>query len=102
MDLLLFSLSKKTSNKGKTMSTSIENRRNKEEAIPDNVDLLLNEKQKATIKELIALDWYIWFVRRPKFQPVIPVLFDTKSDKIAMIDEDGIILEEPIIRVRGK
>jgi len=83
------------------MTEVTKDKRYKSAPIPKNLDSLLNEKQKATIEELENMGWSLWFVRRPKFQPVIPVLHDTKHDAIALIDEDGIVLEESIIQVRS-
>ena len=83
------------------MTESTQDKRFKQAPIPKNLDSLLNEKQKASIDELENMGWRLWFVRRPKFQPVIPVLHDTKHDAIALIDERGNVLEESIIQVRS-
>ncbi len=82
------------------MSDFETNRRGSEEPIPGNLDSMLNDKQKATITELTNIGWELWFVRRPKFQPVIPVMLDKKNDSIAMVGEDGNVLEEFITQVR--
>lgn len=82
------------------MSEFAENRRDTEDPIPSNLDSLLNEAQQISITQLTNIGWHLWFVRRPKFQPVIPVMLDDKSDTIAIIDEDGSVLEESIIQIR--
>ena len=82
------------------MSDFETNRRGSEEPIPGKLDSMLNDKQKATITELTNIGWELWFVRRPKFQPVIPVMLDKKNDSIAMVGEDGNVLEEFITQVR--
>ena len=82
------------------MSDFDKDRRHKLGPIPSDIDALLNEKQKASIEQLKGIGWKLWFVRRPKFQPVIPVLSDNKNELIAMVDEDGTVLEEHILEVR--
>lgn len=82
------------------MSNLAEDRRNKQEPIPSNLDFLLNDKQKESIEELITIGWQLWFVRRPRFQPVTPVLVDRKYGTILMVDEDGSTHEESILMVR--
>lgn len=87
---------------GNAMTNSIEDRRNRQTPIPGDLKSLLSDEQQASIDELIEMGWKLWFVRRPKFQPVIPVLTDTKNAEIVMIDEDGSILEESIVKLRDQ
>ena len=82
------------------MTDSIEERRNKEAPIPSDLESLLSDKQKASIDELIDKGWKLWFVRRPKFQSIVPVLTDNKNEEIVMIGEDGRVFEESIVELR--
>ena len=64
-------------------------RRTKQEPIPGNLEKVLNKLQMTTLLQLEALGWRLWFVRRPLFQPVMPVLYDPSNNFTAIIEEDG-------------
>ena len=66
-------------------------RRAKQDPIPKNLDQILNNDQKTTIDDLEAFGWKLWFVRRPLFQPVVPVLVNAANDLIAIIGENGAV-----------
>ena len=64
-------------------------KRNKKKAIPNHLDHWLNKLQMTTLLQLETLGWKLWFVRRPRFQPVMPVLWDPTNSVTAVIEEDG-------------
>lgn len=70
------------------MSEQTERRKSKK-AIPDHLERWLNKLQMTTLLQLEALGWRVWFVRRPLFQPAMPVLCDPTDSFTAVIDEDG-------------
>ena len=70
-----------------------DDRRHKQDPIPKNLDQVLNRLQKVAINQLQFLGWRLWFVRRPLFQPVVPVLVNITNNLTAVIGEDGSIDE---------
>jgi hypothetical protein len=66
-----------------------EERRGKHNPIPDHLGSMLNKLQMSTLLELEALGWKLWFVRRPLFQPVMPVVCDPFNSFTAVLEEDG-------------
>ena len=70
------------------MSTRIE-KRNKKKPIPEDLGSVLNKLQMTTLLQLEALGWRLWFVRRPLFQTVMPVLCDPTKSFTAVIEENG-------------
>lgn len=71
------------------MSENIDRRGSKKSPIPENLEKVLNKLQMTTLLQLEALGWHLWFVRRPLFQPVMPVLYDPKFSHTAIIEENG-------------
>lgn len=45
--------------------------------------------------------WRLAFVRRPMFQPPIPVVFDADGTRFVVILEDGTLDEHPTLRLRN-
>ena len=70
------------------MSESNE-RRNRKKAIPGHLERVLNKFQMTTLLQLEALGWRLWFVRRPLFQTVMPVMCDPSGSITAVIEENG-------------
>jgi hypothetical protein len=64
-------------------------RRIKQEPIPNHLERFLNKLQMTALLQLEALGWQLWFVRRPLFQPVMPVLCDPSGSFTAILEEDG-------------
>lgn len=64
-------------------------KRNKKKPIPEHLENVLNKLQMTTLLQLEALGWRLWFVRRPLFQTVIPVLYDPTNSFTAVIEESG-------------
>ena len=75
-------------------------RRNGEEGAARLRDLL-NEDQRMTLVELEHFGWALKFVRRPLFQPSIPVVFDADRKRFAVLETDGSLNEQPGFDIRG-
>lgn len=60
----------------------------------------LNDDQLITLNELEKFGWELKFVRRPPFQPVVPVVFDGDRKQFAIIEPDGTLNENPAIPIR--
>lgn len=61
----------------------------------------LTPAQRTTLEALEIFRWHLAFVRRPLFQPPVPVLFDRGSTRHIVIREDGTLDEHPTLRLRG-
>lgn len=75
--------------------------RNKQDPIPDNLNQLLNGRQKAALKMIQALGWRLKFVRRPMFLEAQPVVHNAKLDQIGVLDPDGNIDLELGLNIRS-
>ncbi len=60
----------------------------------------LNEAQRQTMAELERFGWELKFIRRPIFQPSIPVLFDGDRKTFAILEPDGTLNEHPPFDIR--
>jgi hypothetical protein len=60
----------------------------------------LNEAQRDTLAELERYGWQLKFIRRPIFQPSIPVLFDGDRTSYAVLEADGTLNEHPPLDIR--
>ena len=58
----------------------------------------LNESQLETARGLERFGWDLRFVRKPPFQPALPVLFGDSS--FLCLHEDGTMEDEPPIALR--
>ena len=54
-----------------------------------------------TLVELEQFGWALKFVRRPLFQPSIPVVFDADRKRYAVLEVDGSLNEQPGFDIRG-
>jgi hypothetical protein len=61
---------------------------------------LLNEDQRMTLTELEQFGWSLKFVRRPLFQPSIPVVIDADRKRYAVLEADGSLNETPGFTIR--
>ena len=61
----------------------------------------LNDAQKETLAELERFGWQLKFVRRPMFQPSIPVVFDGDRKTYATLEPDGTLNEAPGFEIRS-
>ena len=60
----------------------------------------LNEAQRDTLAELERYGWQLKFVRRPLFQPSVPVVFDGDRKSFAILEPDGSLNEQPPFDIR--
>ncbi|HWS78629.1 MAG TPA: hypothetical protein VN205_09700 [Thermomonas sp.] len=60
----------------------------------------LNEAQRDTLAELERYGWQLKFIRRPIFQPSIPVVFDGDRKTYAVLEADGTLNEHPPFDIR--
>ena len=60
----------------------------------------LSEAQLDTLAELERYGWQLKFVRRPLFQPSIPVVFDGDRKHYAVLEPDGTLNEHPAFTIR--
>lgn len=60
----------------------------------------LNDAQLETLNELERFGWQLKFVRRPMFQPSIPVVFDGDRKHYAVLEPDGTLNEHPAFNIR--
>lgn len=61
----------------------------------------LNQAQLDTLNELERYGWQLRFVRRPLFQPSIPVVFDGDRENYAVLEADGTLNEHPPFDIRS-
>ncbi len=61
----------------------------------------LNEAQLETLADLERFGWQLKFVRRPIFEPSIPVVFDADRKTYAVLEADGSLIERPPFDIRG-
>lgn len=68
--------------------------------LPATLHRELNAMQAATLAELEHFGWELKFVRRPLFQPLVPVVFDPDRTHHAVLRADGTLDEHPLIAIR--
>ena len=61
---------------------------------------MLNEDQRMTLADLERFGWELKFVRRPMFQPSIPVVSDATRKTYAVLEADGTLNEQPGFDIR--
>lgn len=64
------------------------------------LERLLNTAQVETLRSLEQFGWELKFVRKPLFQPAVPVVFDGDRKNYAVIEEDGRLNENPAFKIR--
>lgn len=72
----------------------LEDKRKTQEPVPGNLEQVLNALQIATLNKIEDFGWHLWFVRRPLFQPVLPVVTDAGHTMTAVLEDDGSINKE--------
>lgn len=60
----------------------------------------LNPDQRETLDELEKFGWELRFVRHDPEQRPVPVIFDAKQEKFAVLDADGSLDEDAFINIR--
>ena len=68
---------------------------------PEQLREGLTAPQLVTLEALEIFRWRLAFVRRPLFQPPLPVLFDQDDTRHVVIREDGTLDEEPALKLRA-
>ena len=76
-------------------------RRNTDQDNRARLRALLNDEQRTTLAELERFGWELKFVRRPLFQPSIPVVFVADRKTCAVLEIDGKLNEHPGFDIRG-
>jgi hypothetical protein len=76
-------------------AVSWKEKRNDLVPVPDNVDDLLNEDQRHSLRQIEVFGWQLHFVRRPLFQEPVPVILSPEGDKYAILEPDGRINMTP-------
>ena len=76
--------------------------RRAQQAIEDAAKLRdgLTAPQLATLRSMEEFQWTLRFVRRPMFQAPVPVLFSRDGKRMAVLEADGSINENPGFKIR--
>lgn len=60
----------------------------------------LTAQQLRTLETMSHFGWKLCFVRRPMFQPPMPVAFDRSRERYVVVEADGSIDDTPDLRIR--
>jgi hypothetical protein len=60
----------------------------------------LTAQQLQTLDTMSHFGWTLCFVRRPMFQPPVPVAFDRNRERFVVVEADGSIDDTPELRIR--
>lgn len=77
-----------------------DDKRDKQPAIPDNLDELLNAEQKLALRQIESYGWHLEFVRRPLFQAVTAVVMGPGGTPVGVLELDGSVNKKPDIIIR--
>ncbi|MFL6592014.1 MAG: hypothetical protein ACJ8GK_04805 [Luteimonas sp.] len=80
--------------------TTVKDRRASVEETAARLRALLNDDQRMTLVELEQFGWTLKFVRRPMFEPSIPIVFDADRKRYAVLEADGTLNEQPGFNIR--
>jgi hypothetical protein len=83
------------------MNVQTKDRRERDDEVKAALRRLLNNEQRDTLDELERFGWELKFVRRPLFQPLIPVVFDGDRKRYAVLEPDGSLNEHPDFEIRS-
>jgi hypothetical protein len=64
------------------------------------LERLLNAAQIDTLRSLESFGWELKFVRKPLFQPAVPIVMDSSRKNYASIEDDGKLNENPPFKIR--
>lgn len=64
-------------------------KRNREKAIPDNVQDILNDEQLFGLRKIESFGWDLKFVRRPLFLEPIAIVAGPEGNAYGILEEDG-------------
>jgi len=76
-------------------------RRNADHGNQARLRALLNDGQRTTLADLERFGWELKFVRRPLFQPSVPVVVDADRKTCAVLEADGTLNEHPGFDIRS-
>ena len=79
-----------------------EEKRVGEKAIPDNVDVYLNDLQKIILGKINKFGWSLKFVRRPSDENPIIAIQDQDGNKIGVMLDDGGINFDTGLKLRDE
>ncbi len=82
---------------GRKMS---DEKRKDDNSIPKNLEEVLNQKQRLTLRRMEGFGWQLQFIRRPLFQEPTVVVCDAAGIKIGVLESDGNINMTPEIDLR--
>ena len=77
-----------------------ERRRNKQ-LTQDDVRSLLNPRQYTALLEAQCFGWRLKFIRSPLFREPVPVLYNSRIEKIGVLDPDGQVNMDVELEVRA-
>lgn len=77
-------------------------KRKGDKLVSDNLDEMLNERQKLTLRQMEDFGWRLAFVRSPLFQEPLVVVCNAKGSRFVILEEDGRIDMEPNITLRSQ
>ena len=64
-------------------------KRKGEAPVPDHVKNYLNNDQLLSLRKLEGYGWTLYFIRRPMFQDVVPVVKSPDGKETAILMDDG-------------
>lgn len=77
-----------------------EDRRGTRFAVPDNLEMLLNEDQTMTLNKIENFGWRLAFIRQPLFQTPVVMVMSPDQDRYGVLEADGGIDMHPEITLR--
>jgi hypothetical protein len=80
--------------------TEVRERRKIEGKLANALRRELNQDQTLALSELEKFGWELKFIRRPMFQQLIPVVFDSDRKHFAILNADGTLDENPGFDIR--
>ena len=76
-------------------------KRGTQEPIPSDLTAYLTPTQFRSLSHLDGFGWQLAFIRRPLFEDPLVVLSSPEGKQYAILEIDGSLNLEPIIRVRS-
>lgn len=78
----------------------IDEKRQREPAVPDNVEVLLTGPQRVALHRVENFGWQLKFVRRPRFESPVVVVENSTGANIGTLEENGDINLNPRVQLR--
>ena len=78
----------------------MDNKRDKQPPIPENLSEYLNDAQLRTINKMEGFGWKLFFIRRPLFQEVITIMQSPDGSDTALIEIDGNFIQSHDVYIR--